>query len=85
MNIHFLILTFEEEELGEEETFEGLGRRGGGRGGGGLGGREQETREHGGQGEDDGLQTENEEWGQDVKHGPPHSPGASWCWIYLLC
>ena len=51
-------LTLEEEELGEEETLEGLGRGGGGRGGGGLGGREQETREHAGQGQDDGLQTE---------------------------
>ena len=53
-----LLLTLEEEQLGEEETLEGLGRRGGGRGGGGLGGREQETREHAGQGQDDGLKTE---------------------------
>ena len=59
---HILTLTLEEEELGEEETLEGLGRRGGGGGGGGLGGREQETREHGGQGQDDGLKTEHWSW-----------------------
>ena len=57
-NHHLLFtLTLEEEELGEEETLEGLGRRGRGRSGGRLGGREQETREHRGQGQEDGLQT----------------------------
>ena len=58
-------LTLEEEELGEEETLEGLGRGGGGGGGGGLGGREQETREHGGQGQDDGLKTEHWSWSHE--------------------
>ena len=54
--LDIIYVTFEEEELGQEETLEGLGRGCRGGGWGGLGGGQQESRHQAGERQHDRLQ-----------------------------
>ena len=54
--LDIIYVTFEEEELGQEETLEGLGRGGRGGGGGGLGGGHQQGRHQAGERQHNRLQ-----------------------------